>query len=142
MFGDLIKNKKNLSHWCKVNPRKSEIAHIDKKTIVSFIPMSNVSEEGDLDLSLERPISEVWQGFTYFREGDVIFAKITPCMENGKGAIAYNLRNGIGFGSTEYHVFRPIPKISTSEWLYYLTSSKLFRQTAENYMTGSAGQKR
>src|SRR5690606_36239850 len=62
MFGDLIKNKKNLGHWCKINPRKSEIAHIDKKTIVSFIPMSNVSEQGDLDFSLERPISEVWQG--------------------------------------------------------------------------------
>ena len=82
------------------------------------------------------------QGFTNFQNGDILFAKITPCMENGKGAIAHNMKNGIGFGSTEFHVLRPDTDKITSEWLYYLTTWKTFRKEAERNMTGSAGQKR
>jgi len=131
-----------LKDICHINPRKSEAALLDKNTSVSFIPMTNVTEDGRVNLSLERELREVWNGFTYFIEGDVLFAKITPCMENGKGAIVKNLKNNIGFGSTEFHVLRPIKDKSNSTWLYYLTSSSKFRKQAEKNMTGSAGQKR
>lgn len=141
MFGDLKGEKVPLSELCDVNPSKTEIEHIDKELPVTFLPMANVSENGELDLSETRLIKEVFDGFTYFREGDVLFAKITPCMENGKGGIARNLINHIGFGSTEFHVLRPKENVN-STWLYYLTSLPSFRKQAEANMTGSAGQKR
>jgi len=108
---------------------------------VSFIPMQNVSEKGDINTSEIRQLSEVKKGFTYFRENDVLFAKITPCMENGKGAVAKGLKNNIGFGSTEFHVIRPTNKVN-SVWIYTYTTFKSFRKEAERKMTGSAGQKR
>ena len=141
MFGNLKGEKVPLSELCDVNPSKKEIENIDKELPVTFLPMANVSENGELDLSETRLIKEVFDGFTYFREGDVLFAKITPCMENGKGAIASNLINNIGFGSTEFHVLRPKENVN-STWLYYLTSLQSFRKQAEANMTGSAGQKR
>ncbi|RAK19137.1 type I restriction enzyme S subunit [Anoxybacillus vitaminiphilus] len=141
MFGNLKGGKVPLSELCDVNPSKKEIENIDKELPVTFLPMANVSENGELDLSETRLIKEVFDGFTYFREGDVLFAKITPCMENGKGAIARNLINNIGFGSTEFHVLRPKENVN-STWLYYLTSLQSFRKQAEANMTGSAGQKR
>ncbi|SHJ63762.1 type I restriction enzyme, S subunit [Arenibacter nanhaiticus] len=142
MFGDLVGEKESLSSLCEINPKKSEISNLDKSTLVSFIPMSNVSEKGEVDLSIEKTIDEVWSGFTYFAERDVVFAKITPCMENGKGAIMRSLTNGIGFGTTEFHVLRPKENKSSSEWIYHLTTSYHFRKLAENNMKGSAGQKR
>jgi len=143
MFGDPFENnnKMNFSDICLLNPKKSELT-LANHEIVSFIPMQNVSENGEIDTSETRSLRDVKNGFTYFRENDVLFAKITPCMENGKGAIARNLVNGIGFGSTEFHVLRPIEGISTSEWLYHLTTLPEFRKLAESHMTGSAGQKR
>jgi len=141
MFGNLKGEKVPLSELCDVNPSKKEIENIDKELPVTFLPMAKVSENGELDLSESRLIKEVFDGFTYFREGDVLFAKITPCMENGKGAIARNLINNIGFGSTEFHVLRPKENVN-STWLYYLTSLQSFRKQAEANMTGSAGQKR
>lgn len=114
---------------------------MDGSIEVSFIPMSNVSEQGDVDLSEVRVLDEVRSGFTFFRDKDVLFAKITPCMENGKGALVDNLVNGIGFGSTEFHVLRAKDEIDP-KWLYYVTKSSVFRNTAEINMTGSAGQKR
>ncbi|KJE26316.1 type I restriction modification DNA specificity domain protein [Geobacillus kaustophilus] len=141
MFGNLKGEKVPLSELCDVNPSKKEIENIDKELPVTFLPMANVSENGELDLSETRLIKEIFDGFTYFREGDVLFAKITPCMENGKGAIARNLINNIGFGSTEFHVLRPKENVN-STWLYYLTSLQSFRKQAEANMTGSAGQKR
>ncbi|MBO5109550.1 MAG: restriction endonuclease subunit S [Clostridia bacterium] len=104
--------------------------------------MPKVGENGEFDASDIKEYREVKKGFTYFQNGDVLFAKITPCMENGKGAIARNLKNGIGFGSTEFHVLRPIPDVVLGEWLYYLLSWTDFRKEAEKNMTGSAGQKR
>ncbi len=88
-----------------------------------------------------RTLGEVRKGYTYFAENDVIFAKITPCMENGKCAIARNLTNGIGFGSTEFHVFRAGPRAS-SDWLHCLLRSQQLRADAKNAMTGAAGQQR
>jgi type I restriction enzyme S subunit len=142
MFGDLKGSVVSLSSLCYLNPVKSEISNLDMSTEVSFVPMARVSEEGKVDLSEVKTLAEAWTGFTYFCENDVVFAKITPCMENGKGGIMRGLKNGIGFGTTEFHVLRPIEDISISEWLYHLINQKYFRKLAENNMTGSAGQKR
>ena len=128
-----------LKDICTINP-KATILVDDLE--VSFVPMPKVGEQGEFDPSEIRTYQEVKKGFTNFQNGDVLFAKITPCMENGKGAIAKSLRNGYGFGSTEFHVLRPDNSKVTSEWLYYLTSWSEFRKDAENNMTGSAGQKR
>jgi type I restriction enzyme S subunit len=88
-----------------------------------------------------RLVNEVQKGYTYFAENDVLFAKITPCMENGKCAIARNLVNGLGFGSTEFHVLRAGPE-TIPEWVYYYLRQVSTRSRAEERMTGSAGQKR
>ena len=146
MFGDIKLNDKNwkcydkIGDLCVLNPRKSELENM-KNIEVSFIPMQNVSENGDIDVSEIRLLNDVKKNFTYFKDNDVLFAKITPCMENGKGTVAKGLKNNIGFGSTEFHVIRPKEKIN-SIWLYTYTSLKTFRKEAEMKMTGSAGQKR
>lgn len=147
MFGDPIINSKEWSKYkldeiCVINPKKSELNYIDNNFKVSFVTMASVSEKGNIDVSDVRTYEEVRNGFTYFKEGDVLFAKITPCMENGKGAIAKGLKNEIGFGSTEFHVLRPKCQYINSQWIYTLTSFKSFRIEAEKRMTGSAGQKR
>ena len=128
-----------LGEVCLLNPKSCTLRD---DTEVSFIPMTKVGEHGEFDASEIKNYSEVKKGFTNFQNGDILFAKITPCMENGKGAIAHNMKNGIGFGSTEFHVLRPDTDKITSEWLYYLTTWKTFRKEAERNMTGSAGQKR
>ena len=128
-----------LSGICEVNPKTI----IDNENLeVSFVSMPDVSEDGKIDTSNTRPYHEVKKGFTSFSEGDVLFAKITPCMENGKGALAVGLNNGFGCGSTEFHVLRPISEKAYGKWIYYLTSWTGFRKEAERNMTGSAGQKR
>lgn len=109
---------------------------------VSFVSMQRVSDTSDVQTDEIRKASEVKKGFTFFEEGDVLFAKITPCMENGKGGIARGLKNGVGFGSTEFHVLHPDPEKVSSEWLYFLTSWDEFRKQCARNMTGSAGQKR
>ncbi len=96
---------------------------------------------GHIDTSAQRQLNEVKRGFTSFQEGDVLFAKITPCMENGKSAVAHSLSSGIGFGSTEFHVLRPSLGINP-QLLYYYISQGSFRQAARTHMTGSAGQLR
>ena len=84
-----------------INPSKSEVTQLPKNTSTSFLPMESIGEQGELDLSNQRPISEVASGYTYIGEGDVCIAKITPCFENGKGALASGLKNNIGFATTE-----------------------------------------
>ena len=128
-----------LGDICIINPKTPVI---DDNLTVSFIPMPKVGENGEFDASEIKEYREVKKGFTYFQNGDVLFAKITPCMENGKGAVARMLENGIGFGSTEFHVLRPKDGNVLSKWIYYLLSWSNFRKEAENNMTGSAGQKR
>lgn len=147
MFGDPIANEKHwkvgtLSLCCQINPKKSEITYFTDGFKVSFVAMADVSEDGKINTSKIKTFDQVKTGFTYFYENDILFAKITPCMENGKGAVAKSLTNNIGFGSTEFHVFRPIQGVSNSEWIFRLTQLPVFRQTAEKNMTGSAGQKR
>lgn len=147
MFGEIGSDKngwgmRSLAECCDVNPKKGEDARIQKGMEVSFVPMQSVSEQGDIDTTVVKTYEEVQKGFTYFSEGDVLFAKITPCMENGKGAIARGLKNSVGFGSTEFHVLRPKAGVCNSEWIYAITSFPQFRQDAAKKMTGSAGQRR
>ena len=123
----------------RISPSKSELSDLPNQP-VSFLPMPYVSEHGALDLSEERDLSFIYNGYTYFRNGDVILAKITPCFENGKGAFVSGLTNGIGFGSTEFHVFRP-RKIQ-GKFLYYFFMSEGFKKLGELNMRGTAGQKR
>ena len=93
-----------LGNACYINPKKGQDTRLVKGLDVSFVPMPAVTEHGEIDASARKKYEEVKTGFTYFAEHDVLFAKITPCMENGKGAIARNLCNGIGFGSTEFEI--------------------------------------
>ena len=109
---------------------------------VSLITMADVSESGDIINQEKIRVSDMkGKGLTPFQENDILFAKITPCMENGKGAIAQNLFNGFGLGSTEFHVLRP-KLLSDLYYCYFLSKSQPFRKIAEKLMTGTAGQKR
>lgn len=146
MFGNpLSLNQKNelkrLGECCILNPRRPNIALCDTDK-VSFIPMLAVSEDGYLVDMTDEEYGKVKKGFTYFENNDVLFAKITPCMENGKGAIVHGLTNGIGMGSTEFHVLRPINGISSPYWLLALTRMPIFRERAAKNMSGTGGQKR
>ena len=145
MFGELGRDDKGwglttLGQCCELNPKRPR--DINDETMVSFVPMPAVSEYGKIDCSDIRPYKEVRKGFTYFAENDVLFAKITPCMENGKGAVARELENGIGSGSTEFHVLRPIAGKSNPYWLYIITMFDTFRVGAKKVMTGTGGQLR
>jgi len=132
---------KKLGDCCVINPKRSKIALSDTDP-VSFVPMPSVSEEGYLQDVSDAEYGSVKKGFTYFENGDVLFAKITPCMENGKGAIAHDLTNGIGMGSTEFHVLRPLKGRSNSYWLLTLTRLPEFRDRAAHNMSGTGGQQR
>ncbi len=130
-----------LSEICLVNPTIDKSAIADDLA-VSFVPMPAVeAESGVIDVSATRKFGEVKKGYTPFREGDVLFAKITPCMENGKMAVVPALHNGLGFGSTEFHVLRAHPGISP-QFVYYFVSSRAFRHVAEHNMSGAVGQRR
>lgn len=127
-----------VSDVADINPRKPERP---EDGLVSFIPMDAVSEHGKLKYSETRQFDEVSQGFTSFINGDILVAKITPCFENGKGLRAMGLCNGIGFGSTEFHVLRPRHEC-TGRLLYHISKTGEFRQKGFASMQGSAGQKR
>ena len=133
---------KRLRHVAALNPSKSEIAEFPRDTEVSFLPMEAVGDDGTLNLDRTRPIAEVESGYTYFREGDVTIAKITPCFENGKGAVMRGLHNGHGFGTTELIVARPSEGTTTSDYLHRLFTSRSFRMLGEAAMYGAGGQKR
>lgn len=122
------------------NPKHDRLASRD--TVVSFIPMAAVSDEtGSIIGGMQRPLAEVWKGYAHFAEGDVLFAKITPCMENGKAAIARGLVNGLGCGSTEFFVLRPSSAI-LSEYLWHFIRQHSFREEAKQAMSGAVGQQR
>jgi type I restriction enzyme S subunit len=125
----------------EINPKLDKTA-IPDKLMVSFVPMQAVGAgDGTIDVSNLRPAAEVKKGFTNFKEGDVLFAKITPCMENGKMAVVPKVASGYGFGSTEFHVLRPKEGLDP-RYLYYFVSSENVRREAAHNMTGAVGQKR
>ena len=128
-----------LKEVCEINPSKQIDLSLDDR--ISFVPMDSVSVRGDIDTSKSISVSSI-KSYSIFREGDVLFAKITPCMENGKGCIAHGLLNAYGAGSTEFIVLRPNSQLLTNKWLYYFLSQQNFRQECKQHMTGSAGQKR
>ncbi len=133
---------KKMEDICYINPNKSELKNLSNDLEVSFIPMNAVDEiTGSIVSQKIKLLGEVKKGYTYFKEGDVLFAKITPCMENGKSAIAKNLVNGIGFGSTEFHVLRPGKEV-LAEWIHFYIRQPWFREEAKNHFTGTAGQQR
>jgi type I restriction enzyme, S subunit len=133
--------KTTLGEVCALNPKPS-FDDASDDTEVSFVPMAAVEEEsGRLDASTIRTLGAVRRGYTPFRENDVIFAKITPCMENGKIALATGLRNRLGYGSTEFLVLRPYPGLLPRFLLNFLLRHSV-RERAERQMSGAVGQKR
>jgi type I restriction enzyme S subunit len=138
------------AHWdtirlkflSKINPSKTNSGHtsFDVDQVV-FLPMECVSTDGKVDQSNRERICDLWKGFTYFAKGDVLVAKITPCFENGKGALVSELETDVGFGTTEFHVIRAGKKL-LNQFLYLITASYRFRCIGERFMTGAAGQQR
>lgn len=137
-------------HWkwvrlgsvCEVNPPKQDITSVPSDMKVTFIPMAAVSDEtGQVEDAEVRKLYRVSKGYTSFSSGDVLFAKITPCMENGKSAIVPDLINGLGYGSTEFFVLRPSPVLN-AQILHTFVRQESFRAKAREVMMGAVGQQR
>lgn len=129
-----------ISDLADINPKKNT-KKLNKWDLVSFIKMEDTSEESKIINMFDKVLSEVEKGYTNFHDNDILFAKITPCLENGKGGLAKNLTNGIGFGSTEFHILRP-KKIYSTQLLYQYSKYNKLRSKAASLMIGSAGQQR
>jgi type I restriction enzyme S subunit len=134
---------KKLSEVCQIKPPKEEARRkLTSTDLVSFVPMSDLGiQTKTITLNENKPLSEVAGSYTYFANNDVLLAKITPCFENGKLGIADNLTNGVGFGSSEYIVFRSKGAIEP-EYLFYFLSQSSFRNSGARVMTGAVGHKR
>lgn len=134
--------RKRLSEVAQINPSRAGSVKLAGSDMVSFVPMKAVDDvTSTIAWPETRPFYEVAKGYTWFTDGDVIFARITPCMQNGKAALAANLVNGVAFGSTEFHVIRPGTNVC-GEWLYLLVRHKAFRDDAAEHFKGTAGQQR
>jgi type I restriction enzyme S subunit len=107
----------------------------------TVVPMELLSDDGAIDASNQQPLEDISTGLPLFEKGDVLFAKITPCMENGKGAFVRQLPTRYAFGSTEFHVLRVGNKVD-GQFLYYATFNPVYRAYAAENMVGAAGQKR
>ncbi|MCC5893813.1 restriction endonuclease subunit S [Exiguobacterium sp.] len=131
----------NLGQVVTINPTKPKLEVPDEQ-YCSFLPMGMVSaKKGRIERLEEREFQKVKKGYTYFEENDVLFAKITPCMENGNVVIAKDLKNKFGFGSTEFHVLRATKAVDEN-YLFYLLRTESFRKQAKIKMTGAVGQQR
>lgn len=142
-LGDIPKewSIKKLKHISILNPSKSEVRkYLEEDIEVSFIPMESV-RLGYINVEQSKKISEIIDGYTYFKNDDIVMAKVTPCFENRNIAISENLVNGIGFGSTELNVIRCIKK-EDIEYLYYSLQEEKFINVATSEMTGAGGLKR
>ncbi|HCC54495.1 MAG TPA: hypothetical protein DEQ20_06170 [Desulfobulbaceae bacterium] len=141
---DLVSTRFNsplLKQIAEINPR-TDFRNIEVETLLTFVPMEAITDEdGSINAPQERSFAEN-VGYTSFQEGDLLWAKITPCMENGKSAVAEKLLNGYGFGSTEYHVFRPKSVELNIKYLHALLRMKRLRFAAMNYFGGSSGHQR
>jgi type I restriction enzyme S subunit len=124
-----------------INPLPPQRENLPDETEVSFLAMESIGEDGRLRLDAVRPAGEVRSAYSFFQEGDVAFAKVTPCFENGKGALMSGLVGGIGFGTTELTVLRPRPGLDP-RFLHYFVTSPSFRGPAASAMTGAGGLKR
>lgn len=124
----------------KLSPSYSRAAPIHED-LCTVVPMEFLSTDGTVDASSQLPLGDISSGLTLFEAGDVLFAKITPCMENGKGAVVRQLPTQYAFGSTEFHVLRPSERMD-GRFLYYATVNPIYRAYAADNMVGAAGQKR
>lgn len=105
---------------CTINPKKSEVSELLPTTKVSFVPMASLQEYCiSFKCDEEKLLSEVGSSYTYFKDNDVLLAKVTPCFENGKARIAKGLCNGIGFGSSEFYVLRCTENV-LPEWIFFM----------------------
>ena len=135
-------SERKLSEVSLINPSKTEIRDVDESTPVSFVEMASVSNNGLITAKQDRPLHDLKKGsYTYFREDDIIIAKITPCMENGKCALAKGLTNGLAMGSSEFHVIRTNDNVS-NQYVFALLNRDVIRRQAEQNMTGSSGHRR
>jgi type I restriction enzyme S subunit len=145
IFGSLNNEwpSKKINEVCVIRPPKNEAKNqLSDNSLVSFAPMEYLGINQKFLIPIqEKKLLEVYGGYTYFAENDVLLAKITPCFENGKLGIAKNLKNSVGFGSSEYIVFRPTNELR-SEFLYYYLSREKFRDEGTKYMQGAVGHKR
>lgn len=130
---------KRLKDTCTINPNKSEIRADNIE--VTFLPMEKIISTGVIDTTTTKNITEVYSGYTYFREEDLIIAKVTPCFENGNIAIAKGLCNGIGFGTTELHVLR-VKEGFDNKFIFYVLQSNRFKLEGIAAMYGVGGLKR
>ena len=134
--GDIMR----LDEVSVIQPKKNEVKDLDCE--VSFVPMKFLNAKKiDFIPESDKNISDVYKGYTYFQDKDVLLAKVIPCFQNGKSGVAKELTNGIGFGSSEFIVFRPNNFI-VSEWLYYNITSPDFLSEGNNNMSGAVGLKR
>ena len=133
---------KPLSAYVEVNPRM-DLSEFDADTVVGFIPMPAVADGATGEYTTTpRRLDEVRKGYTPFADGDILWAKITPCMQNGKSCLVEDLPNGIGFGSTEFHVLRVHAAGISAEFVREFVSMATLRRVATYTFTGSAGQQR
>ncbi len=132
--------RRTIKRVCEFSPTYSQ-GKPEAHEACTFVPMASVSTLGVIDISDVKPMSDITAGLNLFENGDVIFAKITPCMENGKGAVIRNLITHFAYGSTEFHVMRPNHAI-IADYLYFYLHNKVFREWAEKNMHGAAGQQR
>lgn len=139
---NLLKSSKypnvNLLSQYQMNPRTIFPENLKQ---IAFLPMECISDIYG-EVLTQQEIDSKTKGYTKFQNNDVIFAKITPCMQNGKCAVLKNLNTGYGLGSTEFHVFRTLSKNDSPDYLHNLLRTKLLRNTAMKYFTGSSGQQR
>ena len=131
---------KPIKYLGQLNPNKSELKAEYLEGTCSFVPMTKLKTDSLL-LDEIKPVSEVYDGYTYFKDEDVLFAKVTPCFENKNMCIAKGLDSGIGFGSSEINVFR-VNKKTDNRYFYYLIQENQFMQFAKSNMTGTGGLKR
>ncbi len=131
-----------LKEFAGINPRRPRDLKRIEEAPTTFVPMPSVDgTSGNISDPLEKPFGEVRKGYTYFEENDVLFAKITPCMQNGKHVIARNLVDGIGFGTTEFHVIRSGDEV-IPEWIHLYIRQPSILNEAATHFTGSVGQRR
>lgn len=130
-----------IKFFSELNPSKNKLRNLPVDMEVTFLPMEAIGEQGELDTSRTKLLEEVISGYTYLEEGDVCIAKITPCFENGKGAVLKQLSNKIGFATTEVIPLR-CNSPEDRKFLYYLLTSSPFNKQAEGSMYGAGGQKR
>lgn len=134
--------ERKLSEIALINPSKTELKDVDENTIISFVEMASVSDKGFIAQKVDKPLKDLKKGsYTYFAENDIIIAKITPCMENGKCAVAKGLTGGLAMGSSEFHVFRTKSDVLNT-YLFALLNRETVRKDAEKNMTGSSGHRR